>query len=69
MLPNISFSKSVFYPFRSDEIKNDEAWYEKLGISYSGQFQNNRKNILGELDVRGGAGHNKFLPLTKNWIY
>ena len=64
ILPNISFSKSVFYPFRSAEIKNDEAWYEKLGISYSGQLQNNRKNTDGVLDVRGGVRHSLNFSLS-----
>ncbi len=64
VLPGISFTKSVFYPFRSDEIKSDEAWYEKLGISYSGQFQNNRRSTGGVLDVRGGIRHSISLSLS-----
>lgn len=64
VLPSISFTKSVFYPFRSDEIGSEEAWYEKLGISYSGQFQNNRRNTDGILDVRGGLRHSVSLSLS-----
>jgi len=64
VLPNIAFTKSVFYPFRSDDITNEQAWYEKLGVSYSGQFQNNRKNILGVLDARGGFKHNISLSVS-----
>jgi hypothetical protein len=64
VLPSLSFTKSVFYPFRSEEVKTDEAWYEKLGISYSGQLQNNRKNTSGVLDVRGGVRHNINLSVS-----
>jgi len=64
VLPNIAFTKSVFYPFRSDDITNEQSWYEKLGVSYSGQFQNNRKSILGTLDVRGGFRHSISLSVS-----
>lgn len=57
-LPSISFSKTQFYPFKSDFSAGDEAWYEKVGIRYSGQFQNRRRDIDNSLDVRGGVKHN-----------
>ncbi len=43
-LPNITFSHSQSYPFRSaahaDASPNQLAWYEMIGYSYNGQFLN-----------------------------
>lgn len=58
VLPNLTFSKSQFYPFRSKSIGSDEAWYEQLGFSYNGQFQNRRTKTGGDLRTRGGIQHN-----------
>lgn len=59
-LPNISFSKSVTYPFKRDNVESarDQKWYELIGYSYSGQFSNNRKTVNGNLDIHGGFLHN-----------
>ncbi len=43
-LPSVTFSHSTSYPFKSDEHTGDAsdqlAWYELIGYSYSGQFEN-----------------------------
>ena len=39
-LPNIRFNQSQIYPFRGDGGFGDQAWYEMIGFSYSGQFLN-----------------------------
>lgn len=58
VLPNVSFNKSQFYPFKTSASSRDESWYEKIGLSYSGKFRNNRNNIDGDLQIRGGIQHN-----------
>ncbi len=57
-LPNLSFTKSQFYPFRSKRVGGEESWYEQLGFSYSGQFQNRRTKTSGDLRTRAGIQHN-----------
>lgn len=57
-LPNMSFSKSQFYPFRKKKRVGEEEWYEKFGINYNGQFQNRRLKEKGQLNIRGGINHN-----------
>ncbi len=58
VLPSLSFSKSQFYPFKSKSVGSDEDWYDLLGFSYNGQFQNRRVKQSGDLKVRGGIQHN-----------
>ena len=58
-LPNLSFSKQTFYPFRgSKSTRNDQAWYELIGLSYNGKFLNKREKKSGDLAIRGGMQHN-----------
>lgn len=57
-LPSLSFSKQIFYPFRSStSSRNDEEWYELIGISYNGKFLNRREKKSGDLNIRGGIQH------------
>jgi lipopolysaccharide assembly outer membrane protein LptD (OstA) len=56
VLPSLNFSLAQSYPFR-DNIGKQE-WYESFGYSYSGQFQNNRNKVAGDLKIRGGIQHN-----------
>ncbi len=58
-LPNISFNKSMTYPFKRDNVEStrDQKWYELIGYNYSGQFTNNRKTTGGNLDVETGVQH------------
>jgi lipopolysaccharide assembly outer membrane protein LptD (OstA) len=58
VLPNMFFRKAQSYPFRSESSGQDKNWYELFGYSYTGQFQNNRNKIDGELKIRGGIKHN-----------
>lgn len=60
ILPNISFNKSQFYPFRNENVtsKSDQKWYELIGVSYNSRFQNKRNKINGDLNIRGGFQHN-----------
>ena len=57
VLPNISFSKSQFYPFKSSSSSRDEGWYEKIGMSYNNKLQFKRNKLSGELKERGGIQH------------
>lgn len=77
-LPNITFSKSHFYPFKSKTTVSDEKWYEELGMSYNGQFSNRRLKKEGDLTIRGGVQHNislsaspkfGFINITPNFSY
>jgi len=40
-LPNTNFSVSRIYPFKNESSVGTEKWYEKIGISYQNNFQNN----------------------------
>lgn len=57
ILPNLTFSLGQKYPFRRNEVTNDQKWYELLGYSYSGQFENIRDKTGGNLNIRGGFNH------------
>ncbi len=39
-LPNATFSAVTLYPFQKKEQAGTPKWYEKLGIAYNGNFQN-----------------------------
>ena len=39
-LPNISANMSRIYPFKRKNAIGDERWYEKISMSYSGEFRN-----------------------------
>ena len=56
ILPNLNFSLAQSYPFRNNT--GSQEWYETFGYSYSGQFQNNRNKVDGDLKIRGGIQHN-----------
>ncbi len=60
-LPNISFSHSQSYPFRSSAHASTPldqlAWYELIGYSYNGQFENNTSKIA---DTTSSTGFDRF---------
>ncbi len=56
-LPSLSFSNPVIYPFQKSVQSSDQEWYEKIGISYNGQFRNRRNKVDGNLDIKGGFQH------------
>jgi lipopolysaccharide assembly outer membrane protein LptD (OstA) len=58
VLPNVLFRKAQSYPFRSSIGEQDRKWYELFGYSYTGQFQNRRNKVEGDLDIRAGIQHN-----------
>ena len=39
-LPNISANMNRIYPFKRKNAIGDERWYEKISMSYSGEFRN-----------------------------
>ncbi len=39
-LPNLSVNMSRIYPFKRKNAVGDERWYEKISMSYSGEFRN-----------------------------
>ncbi|HMP92396.1 MAG TPA: putative LPS assembly protein LptD, partial [Phnomibacter sp.] len=69
-LPNVNFTVNTFYPFQKKESVGTAKWYEKLGIGYAGQLQNQfafydsdspyRKTNLRQIidTMQWGANHN-----------
>jgi len=39
-LPDLNVSISRFYPFRRKHSSGEQRWYEKIAVSYTGQFSN-----------------------------
>ncbi len=39
-MPNVSVNMSRIYPFKRKNLVGDERWYEKISMSYSGEFRN-----------------------------
>ena len=39
-LPNLSMNMSRIYPFKRKDAVGEERWYEKISMSYSGEFRN-----------------------------
>ena len=78
VLPNLTFNIPQKYPFKKKISSSDPAWYELIGYNYSGQFQNNRDKIDGDLKIRGGIQHNinlsaspkiGYISVTPNFRY
>ncbi len=68
-LPNASFNVVTLYPFQPKDQVGTGKWYEKIGVGYSGNFQNQLSfydtafNLRRLLDtVQWGAVHN--IPIT-----
>lgn len=68
-LPDLNISISRFYPFRRKNVVGKERWYEKISMSYTGQFSNSistkedklmRSNLIK--DWRNGMQHN--IPIS-----
>ncbi|MBH2004656.1 MAG: LPS-assembly protein LptD [Sphingobacteriia bacterium] len=68
-LPTVNFNVVTFYPFQEKEKVGSGKWYEKIGIGYSGNFQNqlsfydtafSMNRLLDTMQY--GASHN--LPIT-----
>jgi lipopolysaccharide assembly outer membrane protein LptD (OstA) len=57
VLPSALFRKAQSYPFRTSTSETDRSWYELFGYSYTGNFQNRRNKVGGDLDIRAGLQH------------
>lgn len=71
-LPDLNISISRFYPFRRKHPAGDERWYEKIAMSYTGQFSNSINTKENKLmhsslikDWRNGFQHN--IPISANF--
>ena len=71
-LPDLNISISRFYPFRRKHQVGDERWYEKIAMSYTGQFSNSistkedkimHSNLIK--DWRNGFQHN--IPISASF--
>lgn len=57
VLPSVLFKKAQSYPFRTSSSETDRNWYELFGYSYTGQFQNRKNKVGGDLDITAGFQH------------
>ena len=71
-LPDLNISISRFYPFRRKHQVGDERWYEKISMSYTGQFSNSISTKENQLlhsnlikDWRNGFQHS--IPISANF--
>ncbi len=73
--PNLTLTMSQMYPFKRKKAAGDEKWYEKIKLSYSGQFQNSltaqqdvffKKSLIK--DWRNGMKHNVPISATFNLL-
>lgn len=71
-LPDLNISISRFYPFRRKHAAGDERWYEKIAMSYTGQFSNSINTKENKLmhsslikDWRNGFQHS--IPISANF--
>lgn len=71
--PNFTLTMSQTYPFKRKKALGNEKWYEKIKLSYSGQFQNSltakqdvffKKSLIK--DWRNGMKHNIPVSATFN---
>lgn len=71
--PNVTVTMSQLYPFKRKVAVGKEKWYEKIRISYSGQFNNSltaKQNVFLQKslvkDWRNGFRHNVPVSATFN---
>lgn len=71
-LPDLNISISRFYPFRRKNVTGKERWYEKISMSYTGQFSNSITTKEDKLmhsnlikDWRNGMEHS--IPVSANF--
>ncbi|MDE6301772.1 MAG: LPS-assembly protein LptD [Muribaculaceae bacterium] len=71
--PNFTLTMSQLAPFKRKKARGSERWYEKIKMSYSGQFQNSltakqnqffKKSLIK--DWRNGMRHNVPISATFN---
>lgn len=70
--PNLSVSMGRIFPFKRKKRVGAERWYEKIGMSYSGQFRNTistdedmlfKSNLIK--DWKNGISHN--IPISASY--
>lgn len=73
--PNINISMSQVFPFKRKKKVGAEKWYEKIRLSYTGQFQNSLTSKQNEFfkkslikDWRNGMRHNVPISATFNLL-
>lgn len=73
-LPNLSVSMSRIFPFKRKKPVGKERWYEKISISYSGQFRNSYQNKENRIlksniikDWSNGAQHS--IPVSASFDF
>ena len=71
-LPSLNISVSRFYPFKRKHAAGKERWYEKISMSYTGQFDNSIDTKESQLfksnlikDWENGFRHN--IPIQANF--
>ncbi|MCM1520543.1 MAG: hypothetical protein NC098_07125 [Lachnoclostridium sp.] len=73
--PNFTLTMSQVYPFKRKRSTGDERWYEKIKLSYSGQFNNSltaqqdvffKKSLIK--DWRNGMRHSIPISATFNLL-
>ncbi|MDE5642703.1 MAG: LPS-assembly protein LptD [Muribaculaceae bacterium] len=71
--PNLTVTMSQVYPFKRKRAVGGERWYEKIRLSYSGQFQNSltaKQNVFFKKslvkDWRNGFKHSVPISATFN---
>lgn len=71
--PNFTLTMSQTYPFKRKRAVGEEKWYEKIKMSYSGQFQNSltaKQNVFFKKslikDWRNAMKHNVPISATFN---
>lgn len=71
-LPSLNISVSRFYPFKRKHAVGKERWYEKISMSYTGQFDNSIDTKESQLfksnlikDWENGFRHN--IPIQANF--
>ena len=71
--PNLTVTMSQIYPFKRKQAVGEDRWYEKIRMSYSGQFQNSltakqdvffKKSLIK--DWRNGMRHSVPISATFN---
>ncbi|MCK9279083.1 MAG: LPS-assembly protein LptD [Melioribacteraceae bacterium] len=70
-LPNLSFSKSQFSPFKKDskDYSSEPSWYELIALDYNGQFKNERIKTEGDVEKLAGVNHNVNLNFSPKLGY
>ena len=73
--PNLTLTMSQVYPFKRKKKVGAEKWYEKIRLSYSGQFQNSLTSKQNEFfkkslikDWRNGMRHSIPISATFNLL-